>query len=54
MIIWSANGLIFVKVRHIESGINPPSLDKIYFSGDYLLKGLRIGVVAGMIALTVS
>lgn len=39
-------------VRHIESGINPPSLDKIYFSGDYLLKGLRIGVVAGMIALT--
>ncbi|XP_021284356.1 sulfate transporter 1.3 [Herrania umbratica] len=39
-------------VKHIEKGINPSSVDQIYFSGDYLLKGLRIGVVAGMIALT--
>lgn len=39
-------------VKHIEKGINPASLDKIYFSGDYLLKGVRIGLVAGMIALT--
>uniref|UniRef100_A0A5B7A2L8 Putative sulfate transporter 1.2-like n=1 Tax=Davidia involucrata TaxID=16924 RepID=A0A5B7A2L8_DAVIN len=39
-------------VNHIEKGINPPSLDKIYFSGGYLVKGFRIGVVAGMIALT--
>ncbi|KAK9270772.1 hypothetical protein L1049_026355 [Liquidambar formosana] len=39
-------------VRHIHKGINPPSVNQIYFSGDYLLKGFRIGIVAGMIALT--
>ncbi|GLT64306.1 hypothetical protein SLA2020_368100 [Shorea laevis] len=39
-------------VRHIEKGINPPSLNEIYFTGKYLGKGFRIGVVAGMIALT--
>lgn len=39
-------------VRHIEQGINPPSINKIYFTGDYLVKGFKIGVVAGMIALT--
>lgn len=41
-------------MKHIEKGINPPSLDEIYFSGNYLLKGIRIGIVAGMVALTVS
>lgn len=40
-------------MKHIEKGINPPSVDEIYFSGNYLLKGIRIGIVAGMIALTV-
>ncbi|CAM9002339.1 unnamed protein product [Rhodiola kirilowii] len=39
-------------VKHIEKGINPSSLDKIYFSGEYLVKGFRIGMVAGLIALT--
>ncbi|XVF36766.1 hypothetical protein REPUB_Repub19eG0086700 [Reevesia pubescens] len=39
-------------VRNIEKGINPSSVNQIYFTGEYLLKGLRIGVVAGMIALT--
>ncbi|KAF3445767.1 hypothetical protein FNV43_RR10944 [Rhamnella rubrinervis] len=39
-------------VRHIEKGINPSSVNKIYFSGENLAKGFRIGVVAGMIALT--
>ncbi|KAI9399431.1 hypothetical protein POPTR_002G092500v4 [Populus trichocarpa] len=39
-------------VKHIHKGINPPSVNQIYFSGDYLLKGARIGIVAGMIALT--
>lgn len=43
-----------MKVKHIEKGINPPSASKIYFSGDYLPKGFKIGIVAGMIALTVS
>ncbi|KAL7127809.1 hypothetical protein ABFS83_14G276000 [Erythranthe nasuta] len=39
-------------VRHIEKGINPASVKEIYFSGEYLLKGVRIGMVAGIIALT--
>ncbi|GFS46762.1 sulfate transporter 1;2 [Actinidia rufa] len=39
-------------VKHLEKGINPSSVNQIYFTGDYLLKGFRIGVVAGMIALT--
>ncbi|PWA44864.1 sulfate transporter 1,2 [Artemisia annua] len=40
-------------VKHIEKGINPLSVNEIYFSGENLLKGFRIGIVAGMIALTV-
>ncbi|KAJ8762683.1 hypothetical protein K2173_011163 [Erythroxylum novogranatense] len=39
-------------VKHIEKGINPSSVNKIYWSGPYLGKGFRIGVVAGMIGLT--
>ncbi|KAL0440277.1 UNVERIFIED_CONTAM: Sulfate transporter 1.3 [Sesamum latifolium] len=39
-------------VKHIEKGINHPSVGDIYFTGDYLLKGVRIGIVAGMVALT--
>jgi len=40
-------------VKHLDKGLNPSSLRLIYFSGDYLLKGFRIGVVSGMVALTV-
>ncbi|KAM6544409.1 hypothetical protein CsatB_008856 [Cannabis sativa] len=39
-------------VRHIEKGISPSSLNQIYFTGEYLVKGFKIGVVAGVIALT--
>ncbi|KAG6571689.1 High affinity sulfate transporter 2, partial [Cucurbita argyrosperma subsp. sororia] len=39
-------------VKHIDKGINPPSLDQIFFHGDNLTKGFKIGVVAGLIALT--
>ncbi|TVU48079.1 hypothetical protein EJB05_07702 [Eragrostis curvula] len=39
-------------VKHLEKGVNPPSASLIYFSGPNLMKGFRIGVVAGMIALT--
>uniref|UniRef100_A0A1J3J386 Sulfate transporter 1.3 n=2 Tax=Noccaea caerulescens TaxID=107243 RepID=A0A1J3J386_NOCCA len=39
-------------VKHLDKGLNPSSLSLIYFSGDYLLKGFRIGVVSGMVALT--
>ncbi|EPS63999.1 hypothetical protein M569_10782, partial [Genlisea aurea] len=39
-------------VKHIERGINPSSLKEIHFTGRYLWKGFRIGLVAGMVALT--
>ncbi|RDY05296.1 Sulfate transporter 1.3 [Mucuna pruriens] len=39
-------------VRHIDKGINPSSVGKLYFSGEYLGKAFKIGLVAGMIALT--
>ncbi|KAL3676255.1 hypothetical protein R1sor_026203 [Riccia sorocarpa] len=37
---------------HIKKGINPSSLHQIYWSGEYLGKGARIGLIAGLIALT--
>ncbi|CAL9106325.1 unnamed protein product [Musa textilis] len=39
-------------VKHIKQGINPSSAREIYFSGSYATKGLKIGIVAGLIALT--
>ncbi|XP_019439834.1 PREDICTED: high affinity sulfate transporter 2-like isoform X2 [Lupinus angustifolius] len=39
-------------VRHIKKGVNPSSVSEIFFSGKYLGPGIRIGVVAGMVALT--
>ncbi|KAI8532257.1 hypothetical protein RHMOL_Rhmol11G0199200 [Rhododendron molle] len=41
-------------VNHIKKGVNPASANQIFFTGGYLQKGFRIGVVAGMIALTES
>ncbi|KAF3322990.1 sulfate transporter 1.2-like protein [Carex littledalei] len=39
-------------VNNIKKGVNPASVNQIYFTGSYALKGMRIGVVAGMIGLT--
>ncbi|GJN28913.1 hypothetical protein PR202_gb17087 [Eleusine coracana subsp. coracana] len=39
-------------VKYIKKGINPPSASLIYFNGPFALKGLKIGVVAGLIGLT--
>ncbi|TXG53858.1 hypothetical protein EZV62_019114 [Acer yangbiense] len=39
-------------VRHIDKGVNPLSAKDIFFTGEYLVKGFKIGVVAGLIALT--
>ncbi|KAG5525987.1 hypothetical protein RHGRI_032320 [Rhododendron griersonianum] len=41
-------------VNHIKKGVNPASANQIFFTGGYLLKGFKIGVVAGLIALTES
>lgn len=43
-----------MKVRKIEKGINPSSVKDLYLTGENLGKGFKIGIVAGMIALTVS
>ncbi|XP_020572401.1 sulfate transporter 1.3-like [Phalaenopsis equestris] len=39
-------------VNHIKKGINPSSAHQIYFSGSNLIKGVKIGAISGMIALT--
>uniref|UniRef100_A0A7C9AJQ4 STAS domain-containing protein n=1 Tax=Opuntia streptacantha TaxID=393608 RepID=A0A7C9AJQ4_OPUST len=39
-------------VNHIEKGLNPSSAHLLYLSGENLLRGIKIGAVAGMIALT--
>ncbi|ESW08215.1 hypothetical protein PHAVU_009G028500 [Phaseolus vulgaris] len=39
-------------VRKIEKGINPSSVKDLYLTGENLGKGFKIGIVAGMIALT--
>ncbi|KAG1334536.1 sulfate transporter 1.3-like [Cocos nucifera] len=39
-------------VKHIEKGINTSSVNKIYLTGSSAMKGFRIGLVAGMVALT--
>ncbi|XP_014501504.1 sulfate transporter 1.3 isoform X2 [Vigna radiata var. radiata] len=39
-------------VRKIERGINPSSVKDLYLTGENLGKGFKVGIVAGMIALT--
>ncbi|WVZ19714.1 hypothetical protein V8G54_007036 [Vigna mungo] len=39
-------------VRKIEKGINPSSVKDLYLTGENLGKGFKVGIVAGMIALT--
>ncbi|XP_021719350.1 high affinity sulfate transporter 2-like [Chenopodium quinoa] len=38
-------------VGHIPKGVNPSSVDDIYFSGTNLAKGFKIGAIVGVIAL---
>ncbi|OWM63583.1 hypothetical protein CDL15_Pgr008126 [Punica granatum] len=42
----------FLKVKHIKKGFNPSSAKEIFFPGDYLAKGFKIGVALGMVTLT--
>lgn len=41
-----------VTVPEIKKGINKSSFEEIYFKGSYTAKGFKIGVVAGLVALT--
>lgn len=37
----------------LDKGVNPSSLNKIYWSGPQLINGAKIGVVAGLVGLSV-
>jgi high affinity sulfate transporter 1 len=39
-------------VGHIRKGVNPSSAHQIFFTGTYVAKGAKIGLVAALIALT--
>ncbi|KAL8172431.1 hypothetical protein V2J09_024235 [Rumex salicifolius] len=39
-------------VAKIPTGINKPSLHKLQFHGEFLLKAFKIGAISGMVALT--
>ncbi|CAO2819719.1 unnamed protein product [Amaranthus hypochondriacus] len=39
-------------VKHIDQGINRPSADKLFLTGPYLVKAIKAGAIAGVIALT--
>uniref|UniRef100_A0ACD6AEX5 Uncharacterized protein n=1 Tax=Avena sativa TaxID=4498 RepID=A0ACD6AEX5_AVESA len=39
-------------VKFIKKGINPSSAHKIFFTGPFVLKGFKIGVVCGIVGLT--
>ncbi|CAJ1963515.1 unnamed protein product [Sphenostylis stenocarpa] len=39
-------------LKHVKKGLNSSSAGEIFFSGKYLGSGIRVGVVAGMVALT--
>ncbi|CAO2823239.1 unnamed protein product [Amaranthus hypochondriacus] len=39
-------------VKHIDQGINPSSAGKLFLTGPYLVKAIKAGAIAGVIALT--
>ncbi|KAJ8435159.1 hypothetical protein Cgig2_007780 [Carnegiea gigantea] len=51
-VMHSVFGQVHHGVKHIEKGINPPSLHQIFFAGPHVIKGFRIGAIAGIIGLT--
>lgn len=45
---------LLCQVSYVSKGINPSYVHEIYWTGDFVLKGFRIGVIASFLALTVS
>ncbi|XLT38920.1 hypothetical protein HN873_070212 [Arachis hypogaea] len=39
-------------IKHIKGGLNSVSANEIFFRGKYVVRGFRIGAVAGIVALT--
>lgn len=42
------------QIGHLPKGINPPSVNKLHFGGPYMALALRVGIITGILALTVS
>lgn len=42
-----------MQVGKIPKGVNPSSLGQLQFSGKLLKDGVQIGIVAGLVAITV-
>lgn len=42
------------QIGHLPKGLNPPSLNMLYFSGPYLGVAIKTGIVTGILSLTVS
>lgn len=45
---------LVVQVGKFPDGVNPSSLSKLQFSGKLHKDGLQIGIVAGLVAITVN
>lgn len=41
-------------IGYIEKGVNPASFSDIYWTGPLVARGFKVGVVSGLVALTVS
>ncbi|KAJ6840472.1 putative sulfate transporter 3.4 [Iris pallida] len=39
-------------IGHLEKGVNPPSVNLLYFHGEYLGLAVKTGIVTGILALT--
>lgn len=42
------------QIGHLPKGINPQSVTKLYFGGHYFSLALKVGIITGVLALTVS
>ncbi|GMI91842.1 sulfate transporter 3;4, SULTR-like P Distribution Transporter [Hibiscus trionum] len=45
-----AHGISYI--GHLQKGLNPPSLNMLYFNGQHLALAIKTGIVTGMLSLT--
>lgn len=43
-----------MQIGHLPKGLNPPSLNMLYFSGAHLALAIKTGIITGILSLTVS
>ncbi|XP_021298752.1 probable sulfate transporter 3.4 [Herrania umbratica] len=39
-------------IGHLQKGLNPPSLNMLYFNGQYLALAIKTGIITGILSLT--